>query len=195
MTATAAMCGSEIRSEVAAASRPLAAPLFYGESAMAAFMQMKGIDGEATDKNHDKWILIESMSSSIHRSITDGARDMERVRGRTTTADVVVVRQLDKSSTKIEEACANGTFYDQVEINFCTTVGNAQEPYLKYTLHDVIVTSYGCHCNAEAQPRPSEEITLGYTKVEWEYVEIDPKTGKKKGSVPASYDPGKGSSK
>jgi type VI secretion system secreted protein Hcp len=162
---------------------------------MAAFMQMKGIEGEATDKNHEKWIMIESLADSIHRSVTDGARDMERVRGRTTCKDVAVVRQLDKSSTKIKEACANGTFYDQVEIHFCTTAHNQQEPYLKYTLHDVIVTSYNFHGTASAQPRPSESITLGYTKAEWEYVEIDHKTGKKKGSVPGSYDPGKGSSK
>jgi type VI secretion system secreted protein Hcp len=162
---------------------------------MAAFMQMKGIDGESTDKGHDKWILIEEMSSGISRSITDGARDMERVRGRTTCHDVSVVRQLDKSSTKLEEACANGTFYPEVAIHFCTTVGDAQEPYLKYTLHDVIVTSYSFSGNAESQPRPSETVSLGFTKVEWEYVEIDPKTGKKKGSVPASYDPGKGSAK
>jgi type VI secretion system secreted protein Hcp len=162
---------------------------------MAAFMKIGDIKGESTDKNHKDWVLIESMSSSIHRSVTDGARDMERVRGRTTCADIVVVRQLDKSSTKLQEACACGKFYDQVEVHFCTTVGDNQEPYLKYTMHDVIVTSYGFHGNADSQPRPSEEVTLGYTKVEWEYVEIDTKTGNKKGSVPASYDPGKGSSK
>lgn len=59
----------------------------------------------------------------------------------------------------------------------------------------MIVTSYSFHGNAESQPRPSEAVTLGYTSVEWEYVEIDPKTGNKNGSVPGSYDPGKGSSK
>ena len=162
---------------------------------MAAFMQLKGIEGEATDKGHEKWVLIESMRSAIHRSITDGARDMERVRGKTKLPDAIVVRQLDKSSTKLEEACANGTFYEQAQIHLCTTVGNAQEPYLKYTLHDVILTSYSFHGNADSQPRPSESLTLGYTKVEWEYIQIDPKTGKKLGSVPGSYDPGKGSSK
>jgi type VI secretion system Hcp family effector len=162
---------------------------------MAAFMQLKGIEGEATDKVHTKWILIESISSSIHRTITDGARDMERARGRTTCADVIVNRQLDKSSTKLEEACANGTFFEQVEIHLCTTLGDAQEPYLKYTLHDVIVTNYSFHGNAESKPRPSESISLGFTKVEWEYVQIDPKTGKKQGSVPAGYDPGKGSAR
>lgn len=31
-------------------------------------------------------------------------------RGETTLGDVVVVRQLDASSTKLQEACANGTF-------------------------------------------------------------------------------------
>lgn len=162
---------------------------------MAAYMQLKGIDGEATDKNHEKWVLIESISEAIHRSISDGARDMERVRGKTTCADIVVVRQLDKSSTKIKESCANGTFYDEVEIHFCTTLHNAQEPYLKYTLHNVILTGYSFHATSHAQPRPSETVTLGYTNVDWEYVEIDPKTGKKKGNVPGSYNPGKGATK
>jgi type VI secretion system secreted protein Hcp len=68
-------------------------------------------------------------------------------------------------------------------------------PYLKYTLHDVIVTGYSFRGNAESQPRPSESITLGYTKVEWEYVQLDPRTGERVGSVTASYDPGKGAAK
>jgi type VI secretion system secreted protein Hcp len=159
---------------------------------MAAFMQMQGIEGESTDKGHQKWIMVESLSESILRSISDGARDMERVRGRTKCQDLVVVRQLDSSSAKLKESCAKGTFFPQVEVHFCTTVHNAQEPYLKYTLHDVIVTSYSFHCNAASQPRPSESVTLGYTKVEWEYIKIDHKTGKKQGTVPAGYDPGKG---
>jgi type VI secretion system secreted protein Hcp len=145
------------------------------------------------DRQAARQVDYDRVDELGHPSVTDGARDMERVRGRTTCADVVIVRQLDKSTTKLEKACANGTFYEQVEIHFCTTVQDKNEPYLKCTLHDVIVTSYSFHGNAESQPRPSESVTLGYTKVEWEYVQIDPKTGKKQGSVPASYDPGKAS--
>ena len=159
---------------------------------MAAFMKLGDIKGEATDTEHKDWIIIESMSSPIFRSIPEGAKDAQRSRGDTTLGDVVVVRELDKSSTKLQEACANGTFFDEVEIHFTTQVKNKQEPYLTYKLKDVIVTSYSFHGNAAGDPLPTEEVTLGYTEVEWTYITVDPKTGDKKGNVPAKYNPGKG---
>jgi len=161
---------------------------------MAAFVKLGDIKGEATDTDHKDWIIIESMSSPLFRSVPEGAKDAQRTKGETTLGDVVVVRQLDKSSTKLQEACANGTFFKEVEIHFCTTVKNKQEPYLTYKLKDVIVTSYSFHGNSSGDPLPTEEITLGYTEVEWTYITIDPKTGDKKGNVPAKYNPGTGRS-
>jgi type VI secretion system secreted protein Hcp len=160
---------------------------------MPAYMKLGDIKGEATQQDHKDWIILQSMSSPIHRSIPASARDQQRTKGETTLGDIVIVRQLDKSSTKLAEACANGTFYASVEIHFCTTVKNKQEPYLKYKLSDVIVTSYSFHGNASGDPLPSEEITLGFSKIEWTYIIVDPKTGDVKGNVPGKYDPSVGS--
>ncbi len=161
---------------------------------MPAFMKLGDIKGEATDGDHKEWILIESMSSPIYRSIPEGAKDQQRTKGDTTLGDVVVVRQLDKSSTKLQEACANGTFFKEVEIHFCTTVKNKQEPYLTYKLKNAIVTSYSFHGNSSGSPLPSEQCTLGYTDVDWTYIVVDPTTGDKKGNVPTKYSPGAGKS-
>ncbi|XAL99000.1 type VI secretion system tube protein Hcp [Phycisphaeraceae bacterium D3-23] len=161
---------------------------------MPAFLKLADIKGEATDLEHKDWIIIQSMSSPIFRSIPEGAKDHQRTKGETTLGDIVVVRELDKSTTKLQEACANGTFYPEVEIHFCSTVKNKQEPYLKYKLSNVIVSSYSFHGTSSGDPLPSEEITLGYTEVEWTYVVLDPQTGEKKGQVPAKYNPGKGAS-
>lgn len=161
---------------------------------MPAYLKLGDIKGEATDSGHKEWIIIQSMSSPIMRSIPEGAKDHQRTKGETTLGDVVVVRELDKSSTKLQEACANGTFFTEVEIHFCSTVGNKQEPYLKYKLHNVIVTSYSFQGMAAGDPLPSESITLGYTEVEWTYVTLDPNNGKPVGNVPAKYNPGKGAS-
>ena len=161
---------------------------------MPAFMKLGDIEGEATDSGHDKWIIIQSLSSPIYRSIPEGAKDQQRTKGETTLGDIVVMRELDKSSTKLQEACANGSFYQEVEVHFCSTVGNKQEPYLKYKLSNVIVTSYSFQGMAAGDPLPSESITLGYTEVEWTYVTLDPKTGSPKGNVPAKYNPGTGKS-
>lgn len=161
---------------------------------MPAFIKIGDIKGEATDNDHKDWIIIESMSSPIFRSIPEGAKDSQRTKGTTTLGDIVVVRELDKSSTKLQEACANGSFFKEVEIHFCSTMKNKQEPYLTYKLKDVIVSSYSFHGNAAGDPLPTEEVTLGYTEVEWTYITIDPKTGDKVGNVPAKYNPGKGAS-
>lgn len=159
---------------------------------MPAFIKIGDIKGEATDQDHKEWIIIESMSSPIFRSIAEGAKDQQRTKGETTLGDIVIVRQLDKSSTKLQESCATGTFYSEVEVHFCSTLKKKQEPYLTYKLFDVIITSYSFHGNSSGDPLPSEEVTLGYSKVEWTYTTLDPATGDKKGSVPAKYNPGTG---
>ena len=157
---------------------------------MPAFMKCGDIQGESTDQGHQNWILIESMSSPIYRSIPAGAKDVQRTKGDTTPGDVVVVRHLDKSSVKLQEACANGTFIKEVEIHLCTQVKNKAEPYLKYKLSDVIVSSYGFHGNASGDPLPTEEVTMNFTKCEWTYITIDPKTGDPKGNVVGKFDVG-----
>lgn len=161
---------------------------------MPAYIKIGDIEGESTDKDHDKWILLESMSAPIFRSVPEGAKDQQRARGETTLGDLVMVRQLDKSSTKLQEACANGTFFKEAEIHFCTTVKNKQEPYLKYKLSNVIVTSYSFHGTASGDPQPTEEISLGYTEIEWTYVVVNPNTGDKEGQVATKYNPATGRS-
>ncbi len=159
---------------------------------MPAFLKIGDIKGEATDQDHKEWVLLESMSSPIYRSIPEGAKDQQRARGETTLGDVVVVRQLDKSSVKLQEACASGKFYPDAEVHFCTTVKGKQEPYLTYKLKNVIITGYSFHGTASSSPMPTEQLTFGFTEVEWNYVLIDPNTGDKKGNVPGKYAPGTG---
>lgn len=159
---------------------------------MPAYLKIGDIQGESTDRDHMDWIMIESMSSAIHRSLPSGAKDQQRSRGETTLADVEVMRKLDKSSVKLQEACAAGKYFPEVEIHFCTTVGGKQETFLIYKLKDVIVTSYSLQANAASEPEPTELVTFNFAEVEWTYVLVDPKTGKKMGSVPAKYCPGTG---
>ncbi len=166
---------------------------FAPEADAAAFMKLGDIKGEATDNEHKDWIVIESMSSAIFRDVPDKAKDTKRSRGDTTLGDVVVVRELDKSSTKLAESTANGFFHEDVEIHFTrSTEDGRDQTYLKYELKNVIVTSYSFHGNAAGDPLPTEEVTLGYTEVEWTYIVIDPKTGEPKGEVKGKYNPGKG---
>lgn len=165
---------------------------YIPEADAAAFMKLGDIKGEATDNEHKDWIIIESMSSAITRTVDDKAKDTQRSRGDTTLGDVVVVRELDKSSTKLAESTANGFFHEEVEVHFTRSIDDGREQtYLKYKLKDVIITSYSFHGNAAGDPLPTEEVTLGYAEVEWTYITIDPETGQTE-EIVGKYTPGKG---
>ena len=160
---------------------------------MAAFMQIKGIDGESTDKAHEKWIQIESMSSAISRTITAGARDVERMRGDTILGDVSVTRMMDSTSIPLQETCAKGELHKEVIIHFCTQVKDKQQEYLEYKLKDVIVSSYSLA--GSSMDKPSEAVSLAYASVEWTYTALNPKTGGVDGKHPGAFDPSKNATK
>lgn len=156
---------------------------------MTAFMKLDGIQGDGTDQAHKDWITLQSMSASIHRSIPSGARDQQRTRGETSIDDLQIVRGLDKSSMKLQEACALGKHFKTIEIEVCVSVKNKQEPYLKYKLYDVVVSSYHLHADESGSPLPSEQVSPSDAAVDWSYVLVDPKTGDNKAEVVAKYNP------
>jgi len=154
---------------------------------MAAYIKLGDIEGESTRKPHEKWIVINSMSAPIHRSVGSGEWGANRARGQTTLGDIVCVRPMDKSSVKIAEACASGKFFPEATIDLCSTINDKEEIAMQYKLFDVIVTSHSFHATAEMDPKPSEEITINYSKIEWTYTAYD-NQGKSQGKVPGSFD-------
>lgn len=157
---------------------------------MAGFVKFDGIEGAATDQDHKGWTLIDSISLPVHRSIPSGAKDFQRARGETSLGDIVLVRELDKASVKLAEACAAGKFFASVEIHLTTDVKGKAEPYLKIVLKNVVISSYSFHGVASGNPIPSEDLSLNYSEIEWNYVVINPDTGDVDGNVPAKYSPG-----
>lgn len=157
---------------------------------MALYIKIDGIDGESTDSNHSKWIIADSASLPVFRSIPGGAVDQQRTKGETTLGDITFVRQLDKSSPKLMEACVLGKFNKAVTVEFTATMGGKTETYLKWALENVIFTGYSVHGNASGEPLPSEQVSVNFTKITYTYTEYDNKTGAKKGNVESKYELG-----
>jgi type VI secretion system secreted protein Hcp len=160
---------------------------------MGAYMKLKDVPGQSTEESHKDWILIESMSMPIFRSIPVGAKDNERTQGDTTPGDVVVTRTVDKSSPKLCVACADGTFFKEVEIHLTNQVNKKHETFLEVKLMNVIISSYSFSGN-KGDSLPHEDCTLSYSEFEYIYKTLDPNTGEVKGKVPVKYSLGKGTS-
>lgn len=140
------------------------------------FMKVPKIDGESKEKNHDKWIELQSCQWNHSRTIAAGVKSSQRSRGETFFNDLVVTQMMFKGSLKIQQNAATGTVMDPVEIHFCRTGADpAQglETYLTVKLTDCMITSYSTSIAGEDVPY--ESLSLNFTKVEMEYKEADAK--------------------
>ena len=121
----------------------------------AGYIKFEGVDGEATDKDHSGWSDLLSVSE-ILETVNDPT--ISRTRGDTTLGDVVVVKELDKSSPKLAESIVMGKIFQKVLINLCSE--EESQCYLAYELSNVMITSYSI--NGSANQIPVEEFSLSY---------------------------------
>ena len=134
-------------------------------AAVDMFIKIKDIPGESSDKNHNKEIDILSLSwSSAMQSSRAGAA------GKASAEEFSVTKYIDKATPKLFESLATGKHIEEATLVVRKAGGNPAE-YLKYTLRDVMVSSYST--GASGEDRPTESISFNYGKIEIEYTEIN----------------------
>jgi type VI secretion system Hcp family effector len=153
---------------------------------MAVFAKYDGIDGEAADATHRKWIDVLSVDWGAHRA-GGGATGQGRRREAAALDDLTLTIEYEKAAPKLQEACLMGKVSPRLEIELTATYGGARQTYLKYELKNVTITAYQFHAegNDEAGP-PYVVVANSFEEVKVTYTEYD-NAGKKKGTVETTY--------
>jgi type VI secretion system secreted protein Hcp len=148
----------------------------------AAYVKFDGIDGEATDAKHKEWIEVLSFSQSIHRGDSGSSA---RTTASAVFEDIVLTKELDKSSPKLAESIAMGKVIPKVEFELTSSAGT----YYKYELTNVMVTSYSV--SGDADERPTEQVSLNFEQIKTTYTEYG-SDGSKKGNAETTWKVEKG---
>ena len=154
------------------------------------YVKIKGIEGEAKAKGHEKEIEISHWSwgaSNGSSAQTGGGAG----KGRATGQDMTITANYGKQSANLAQRCAAGTHIDEVKI-FARKAGGEQEDYLTITMESVFVTSV--QFSGVANGDVSETITMAYKKIKFEYKEQDEK-GKLSAGPVFTWDTEKGEAK
>lgn len=150
-----------------------------GTAGGSMYLHITGIDGEATDADHKDWIEVLSYSFGM-ADPGAGATGTTRRRGDVVLEDIVVVKELDKSSPKLMEKCAKGEVIASLVIDVCRETGGSST-YYKYELENVMVTSFYSSGSTE-EGVPVETVTFNFEEITVTYTETDSE-GKSKGNV------------
>jgi type VI secretion system secreted protein Hcp len=153
-------------------------------AAVDYFLKIDGVDGESQDAKHKGAIQIESFSWGANNQGSFGFGGGGGA-GKAQMQDFHFVMRVNKASPKLMLACANGEHIGKAVLT-CRKAGKEQQEYLKFTFSDVLVSSY-ITSGSGGDIIPMDQISLNYSKIEYEYREQDAKGGLQ-GPIKAQYD-------
>jgi type VI secretion system secreted protein Hcp len=150
------------------------------------FLKIDGIDGESGDAAHKGEIHLESWSWGEQQSGTHSGATGGGGAGKVQMNDFLFVMTVNKSSPKLMLACANGEHVKKAVLT-CRKAGKEAQEFLKVTMSDLLVSSYQTSGSGHADILPTDQISLNYSKIEFEYKE-QKADGTLGGAVKAGWD-------
>ena len=157
--------------------------------AVDMFLEIKEVPGESSKTGHDGQIDIVSFSFGAVQSGSFARGGAGGGAGKAEFQDISVVKEVDKSSQKLFQACAAGTHFGTATL-YVRKAGDKPLEYYKVEMTDVLVSSVQ-NSGSAAGDNVMESITFNTAKINFTYVEQDAKGGAGK-TVTAGYDVRKG---
>jgi type VI secretion system secreted protein Hcp len=153
-------------------------------AAVDYFLKLDGIDGESFDSKHKGEIDIESWSwgetqTGTHAGAGGGGA------GKVAMQDFHFVMKVNKASPKLLLACATGQHIKEATL-LCRKAGKEQQEFLKIKFSDCLISSFQTGGSGHADIVPTDQISLNFAKLEYEYKEQKP-DGTLGGPVKAGY--------
>lgn len=149
------------------------------------FLKIDGIQGESYDSKHKNEIEIESFSWGA-TNVGTASHGGGMGAGRVQMQDFHFLMRINKASPKLMLICATGEHIKNAILT-CRKAGKEQQEYLKVTFSDLLVSSYQTGGSSGATVMPMDQISLNFTKVEFEYKE-QKADGTLGGSIKSFYD-------
>lgn len=129
-------------------------------------LEIDGIKGESRIQKHKNEIDVLSWSWGANNagSYAQGGAGA----GKVSVQDFHFRHRIDKSSPQLMLSCATGKHIPKAVLHVRKSGNGGSVDYIKITMSDVLVSSFS-H-GGSGEPLPTEQISLNYSKIEFDYV-------------------------
>lgn len=140
---------------------------------MAIFMKYGDLKGEVTATTHKDWIEVHSVQWGVGRGISHGVGGAsKREASAPSVSEMTVTKSFDGASPLLlKESLGGKATVVKLELTQTDDKGS-HVAYQKYILTDTLVSGYSISSGGD---RPSESLSLNFSKVDSEYLKIDDK--------------------
>jgi len=128
----------------------------------------KQIKGTSTVSAHTDWITIDAIQMGVGRAISTSGGGADRDTSNPSFSEITLSKATDLASSDLFMEAVCGKSLGVAEIHFIQTGGaeKKEQVFLKLELEEAIISSYSASSNGE---RPSETITINFTKISYQY--------------------------
>lgn len=130
-------------------------------------LEIDGIKGESNDSKHKETIEIESFSWGVSNSGSHAAGSGGGA-GKASFQDLHCTANVNKSSPVLMLSCANGKHIKKAVL-FVRKQGKDQQEFYTVTLEDLLVSSYQSGDSTGGNPVPTDQFSLNFAKIKFEY--------------------------
>lgn len=136
-------------------------------AAVDYYLKIKGIDGESKDEKLKDHIELESWSWGETQQGTGGYGGGSGA-GKVAMQDFHFVMKINKASPELAKVCASGDHIGEATL-ICRKAGGKQEKFLEIKFTDVLVASFQTGGSGGSDILPMDQISLNFSKIEYEY--------------------------
>lgn len=134
---------------------------------MAIYLKYGSITGSVTESQHKNWIELNSFQWGVGRSISSPTGSSTTREGSNPSiSEVVVTKPQDSASPNLFIDAVAGQMNTEATIEFTATAKGKVATYLKYVLTNTGLSGYSVSSGGD---RPSESLSLNFTKVVWTF--------------------------
>jgi type VI secretion system secreted protein Hcp len=149
------------------------------------YLKLDSVDGESIDKDHDKWIEVESFTWGVDNpsSFATGQG------GQATQAHVATIgvqKRFDNSSVTLFKNCTTGKHIQSGTISCMKLDGDTRVEYLKIELTDIMVSNIQ-YSGVGADQQVQEHASLVFAKFKKTY-QLQQNVGSAQGAKEFGYD-------
>lgn len=144
---------------------------------MAIFLKYGSLKGETTQLTHKEWIEVSSIQWGVGRGISSGVGGgSKREATAPSVSEITLTKTFDIASPLLLKEAVGGKAVD-VKIELTQTDDSGKHvSFQKYLLSETLISGYSVTSGGE---RPSESLSLNFTKIDSEYLNIDSKFASK----------------
>jgi type VI secretion system secreted protein Hcp len=153
------------------------------------FLQIDGIEGQASDAKHEKWLDLLSFSHGSLQNINVQASS--DVQGRGQFIPFTFTHAVDKSTPKLQLSCMKGEVIKTAKFEYCRVLGGEQTAVYELVMDSVRVAKAEIKTinpkpDDAASQQPIEEVEIIAAKVTVKVTPIKP-DGTKDGAIETKW--------